>query len=257
VNLAANQLRYGYPGHTVGSDVALELCAGEVLCALGPNGGGKTTLFRTLLGLLEPLGGEITVADKPLKTLPRHELANIIGYVPQAHAGYFAFTVREMVLMGRTAHLGLFAMPSPLDHDTVDRAIQTLGITRLAEHLFTEISGGERQLALLARALAQGSSLLIMDEPTASLDLGNQILVMDQIRTLAKSGIGILFSTHDPEQAFWCADKVMLLRHGGLLSCGKPETVLNQENLRELYGVAVDIIELPGGRRACVPSFKS
>ncbi|MEK6592105.1 MAG: ABC transporter ATP-binding protein, partial [Pseudomonadota bacterium] len=254
MKLAANRLRYGYPGHIVGSDVSLTLCAGEVLCVLGPNGGGKTTLFRTLLGLLEPLGGEITIANEPLAAWPRHELAKVMAYVPQAHAGYFAFSVREMVLMGRTAHIGLFAAPAQRDRDAVERAIHTLGITHLAEHPYTQISGGERQLALIARALAQGSSLLIMDEPTASLDFGNQVLVLDQIRALAQTGIGILFSTHDPDQAFRCADSVMLLRQGGLLCSGAPDAVLNRDNLRALYGVAVDIVELPGGRRACVPA---
>lgn len=254
MKLAANRLSYGYPGHTVGSDVSLALCAGEVLCVLGPNGGGKTTLFRTLLGLLEPLGGEITAGGRALPAWPRHELAKIIGYVPQAHTGYFAFSVREMVLMGRTAHIGLFAAPSHRDRDAAERAIHSLGIAHLADHPYTQISGGERQLALIARALAQGSSLLIMDEPTASLDFGNQMLVLDQIRALAQAGIGVLFSTHDPDQAFWCAGGVVLLRQGGLLCSGTPDTVLNRDNLRELYGVTVDIVELPGGRRACVPT---
>lgn len=253
MKLAAKSLSYGYPGHIVGSDLNLQVSAGEVVCALGPNGGGKTTLFRTLLGLLEPLDGEITVDDRPLAAWPRHELAKIIGYVPQAHNGNFAFTVQEMVLMGRTTHIGLFAMPSREDRDATGRAIDTLGIAHLARHPYTQISGGERQLVLIARALAQGSSLLIMDEPTANLDIGNQMLVLEQIRTLTQSGIGILFSTHDPDQAFQCADGVMMLHAGGLLCSGPPAVVLSHKNLAELYGVAIEIVELADGRRTCVP----
>lgn len=253
MKLAAERLDYGYPGRSVGEDVSLELSAGEVLCVLGPNGSGKTTLLRTLLGLLPPQGGNIVLDGKPLAAWPRHALAKVMAYVPQAHGGYFAFSVRDLVLMGRTAHLGLFAVPAQRDREAAMRALEALGIAHLADQACTEISGGERQLAMIARALAQGATLLVLDEPTAGLDFGNQLRVLQQIEALAASGIGILFSTHDPDQALQCADQALLLRPGGLLCSGAPDTVLNRDNLRELYGVAVDIVELPGGRRACVP----
>jgi iron complex transport system ATP-binding protein len=252
MKLVVEGLGYGYPGRSVGRDVSLELGAGEVLCVLGPNGGGKTTLLRTLLGLLPPQGGTIFLDGRPLAAWPRHELARVMAYVPQAHAGHFAFSVCDIVLMGRTAHLGLFAVPAQRDCEAAMHALDTLGITHLAEQPYTRISGGERQLVLIARALAQGATLLVLDEPTAGLDFGNQLRVLQQIDTLAASGIGVVFSTHDPDQAFQCADQALLLRPGGPLCSGAPDAVLNRDNLRELYGVAVDVVELPNGRRACL-----
>jgi iron complex transport system ATP-binding protein len=254
MKLVAEHLAYGYHDRSVGRDVSLGIDAGEVLCVLGPNGGGKTTLLRTLLGLLPSQGGNIALDGRPLAAWPRHALARVMGYVPQAHAGYFAFSVRDIVLMGRTAHIGLFAAPAQRDRQAAAHALDTLGIAHLADQPCTQISGGERQLVLIARALAQGATLLVLDEPTAGLDFGNQIRVLEQIRALAASGMGVIFSTHDPDQAFQCADHALLLRPGGLLCSGAPDAVLNNENLRELYGVTVEVVELPGGRRACVPA---
>ena len=261
--LAAHDLGYGYGRRVIGSGVEFSLARGEVLCVLGPNGGGKTTLFRTLLGLLPRLGGRIEVCGEALERWSRNELARRVGYVPQQHAGYFSFSVRDIVLMGRTAHMGLFATPAAADHAAAARALATLGIEHLAEQSYTRISGGERQLALIARALAQGPQLLIMDEPTASLDFGNQLRVLEQLARLAGQGIGIVFSTHDPDQAFQCADLALLLAPGGMLRLGPPDQVITAATLRQLYGVEVTVVELEGtatgGRaaRACLPSFRT
>lgn len=256
MKLEANGLAFGYRKHPVGRDVSLALAAGEIVCLLGPNGGGKTTLFRTLLGLLPVQGGSVTLDGADLGALPRREVAKRIAYVPQAHVGYFPFTVREVVLMGRTAHLATFAGPSRRDRELADEALARLGLARLADAIYTQISGGERQLALIARALAQAAPLLVMDEPTASLDFGNQVRVLDQVTALARAGIGVLLSTHDPDQAFQCADRVALLRGGELIAQGPPAAVLTGERLRELYGVAVEVAEaaLADGtrRRVCL-----
>jgi iron complex transport system ATP-binding protein len=252
VRLEAQGLGYGYPGRAVGRDLNLALGAGEVLCVLGPNGGGKTTLFRTLLGLLAAQAGEVRLEGRALGALARSEVARRMGYVPQGHAAQFAFTVRDSVLMGRTAHIGLFAAPGAADRAAADRAIETLGIGTLAERVLTELSGGERQLAMIARALAQGARALVLDEPTASLDFGNQVRVLREIRRLAAEGYAVVFSSHDPGQAFLAASRVLLLAHGGAFRQGAPEEVITAENLRAVYGVDVRVAPIDGAR-VCLP----
>ena len=252
VALEARGLGYGYPGRAVGRGLELALAAGEVLCVLGPNGGGKTTLFRTLLGLLEAQAGEVRIEGAPLGALPRAEVARRMGYVPQGSVAQFAFTVRDAVLMGRTAHVGLFAAPGAADRAAADAAIATLGIAALADRVITELSGGERQLAMIARALAQGARVLVLDEPTASLDFGNQVRVLREIRRLAAEGYAVVFSSHDPSHAFLAAGRVLLLARGGMLRQGAPGEVITAENLRAVYGVEVRVATLDGAR-VCLP----
>lgn len=251
--LEVRSLAFGFPGRVVGRDVSFSLAAGEVMCVLGPNGGGKTTLFRTLLGLLERHSGSISIQAEPLESLSRGQIARAVGYVPQGHAGYFAYTVREMVLMGRTAHLAPFAAPGGTDRSVAERVLNALGIAQLAEKPVTEISAGERQLALVARALAQEPRLLVMDEPTASLDFGNQVRVLQTISELAASGIAILFSTHDPDHAFLSAHRALLLGQGRALEIGPPREVIRADTLERLYGVSIEVLPVAGGLHTCMP----
>ena len=255
MRLAVEGLAFGFPGRTVGQDVSFALAPGEILCVLGPNGGGKTTLFRTVLGLLAPHAGAIRLGEDRLENLPRGEVARRVGYVPQGHAGYFAFTVREFVLMGRTAHLGALAAPSRADRAIAERVLETLEIGHLAERPVTQISGGERQLALVGRALAQEPRLLVMDEPTASLDFGNQVRVLQTISRLAAKGMSILFATHAPDQAFLVARRVLLLAEGRALALGTPQEVIRADTLQRLYGVSVQVLPLPGGGHTCLPAL--
>ena len=252
--LEVGALSFGFPGRTIGRDVSFSLGAGEVLCVLGPNGGGKTTLFRTILGLLTRHGGSITLEGSALASLSRAEIARRVGYVPQGHSAYFAYTVREFVLMGRTAHLGVFASPAKKDFAVADQALESLGIAHLADKPVTEISGGERQLALVARALAQEPKLLVLDEPTANLDFGNQVRVLQRIGALAGSGIAILFSSHDPDHAFLCARRALLLAEGRVLEIGTPREVIRADTLERMYGVSVKVIDLGGGAHTCLPA---
>jgi iron complex transport system ATP-binding protein len=233
--LEARGLSFGYDGTPVGEGVDLDLAGGEIVCLLGPNGGGKTTLFRTLLGVLPPIAGEVAVAGRPLSRWSRRERARLLGWVPQAHAGLFAFTVEEVVLMGRTARHGRYTAPSRHDHEVVGAALRQLGIERLAGRVYTQISGGERQLTLIARALAQEAGLLIFDEPTASLDFGNQLRVLAEIRRLKGEGIGVLMSTHQPEHALEVADRIALLESGRLVAQGPPRETATPERLAHLY----------------------
>jgi iron complex transport system ATP-binding protein len=253
--LSADNLAFGYHGKPVGSGVSLDIRLGEVLCLLGPNGGGKTTLMKTLLGLLPPLAGAVRLDGEDMAAWSRRRLARAIGYVPQAHAAFFPFAVSDIVLMGRSAHLGLFAAPSRHDRAVAARALDTLAIGHLHDRVYTEISGGERQLVLIARALAQEPRILIMDEPTASLDFGNQLRVLGRIAGLAASGMAVLFSTHDPDHVFLCGDRVALLHGGYMEAVGVPEAVITPAALKRLYGVDVQVVELPDHQtRTCVPS---
>jgi iron complex transport system ATP-binding protein len=253
--LSVESLAFGYADRRVGRDLSFSLAAGEVMCVLGPNGSGKTTLFRTLLGLLPAQGGKIALHSSDLSSLSRSEIARLTGYVPQAQLPYFAYTVREMVLMGRSAHLGAFASPGEKDFAVADRALEAVGIAQLAARAVTEISAGERQLALVARALAQEPRLLIMDEPTASLDFGNQVRVMQRISALAASGISILFSTHHPDQAFFCAHRAVLLLEGRILASGVPRDVVTSATLERMYGVPMRVVPVEGGGYACLPAI--
>ncbi len=255
--LAVKNLGFGYGGRRVGSGITLELNASEVLCLLGPNGSGKTPLFKTLLGLLPSQEGVVLIDGMDVRELSRDAIARRISYVPQAHAAFFPYTVREVVLRGRTAHLGLFAVPSARDHAAALNAIRRMGIVHLADAIYTQISGGERQLALIARALAQDARMVIMDEPTVNLDFGNQVRVLQRIRALADEGIGVLLSTHDPDHAFLCADRVAMLHQGQLAACGVPEAEITAQRLRQIYGVEVTVaaVDLNGAgqRNVCLP----
>ena len=259
MRLQVDNLAFGYRGKVVGSGVSFVLNAGEVLCLLGPNGAGKTTLFKTILRLLTPIGGVISADGEAIALWPRQRLARVFGYVPQAQIGLFPFTLRDVVLMGRTAHIGLFATPSARDQQVADEILDLLRIGHLADHPYTEVSGGERQLSLIARALAQEPQVLVMDEPTASLDFGNQVRVLSEIKTLARRGIAVILSTHDPDQAFLCAHQVAILHHGRLAHSGPPQEVITPAILRAVYGIEVEIaqIESAAGEKhlICLPSF--
>ena len=243
-------LRTGNGRRVVSESVDLSIVAGEVLCLLGPNGCGKTTLFRTVLGLLPPLAGRVLVQGQPVQHWPRAEFARRVGYVPQAQAGVFAFEALDMVLMGRAARLPLLARPSGADRTMALACMQRLQIAHLAARRYTELSGGERQLVLIARALAQEPALLVMDEPTASLDFGNQIRVLEQIEALSAQGMAMLLSTHQPEHGLRVASRIALLGHGRLLGVGEPRAVAMPAALAELYGISEAAIaaHLSGGR---------
>jgi iron complex transport system ATP-binding protein len=249
-------LTIGYPDHTVGSGLNVQIATGEVLALLGPNGGGKTTLLKTLLGLLKPKAGEVQLGGKSLGLYSIRERARVVAYVPQVHVGTFAFTVETVVLMGRSAHGNLFSRPNAHDREVAQSALERFGIAQLSQRPYTEISGGERQLVLLARALAQEPQFIVLDEPTASLDFGNQGKVMREIKALAASGHGVLFTTHDPNHALRAADRAFLLRDGTCLAEGRVAQVLNRTQLEALYRAPVEqLADTDTGGAAFLPGW--
>src|SRR5262245_12977006 len=251
--LEGRDLSIGYRDRVVGRKLDVALVAGQVVALLGPNGGGKTTLLKTLTGLIPPLAGEIHIDGTPLKQLTVRDRACLIGYVPQVHIGAFAFSVEDVVLMGRGAHRSLFAGPSPNDYEVARSAIKRVGIAHLAGRPYTMISGGERQLALIARTLAQQAQIVLLDEPTSNLDFGNQGKVMREIRSLADHGLAIALSTHDPNQALHNADRAILIKNGRCYASGPCREVLTLSNLRALYEAEIMAVDGDGQIRAFLP----
>ena len=257
MRLSARALAFGFPGRVVGRDLDLEIAPGEVVCLLGPNGGGKTTLMRTLLGVIASLGGEVWLGERRIGDWLPHERARRVAYVPQAAESYFDFSVMEMVEMGRSAYRGAFGSPSNADRAASATALERLGIAHLAGRPIHEVSGGERQLVLVARALATGAEILVMDEPTANLDFGNQALILAEIGRLRETGKTVLLSTHQPDHAYRVADRALLLREGCVAALGPVASVLTSEALTALFGRPVEVLAVEtaaGTRRVCVPS---
>ncbi len=234
-------LSFSYGGAPVLRDLSFSTRGGEVIALLGPNGVGKSTLFRCLLGFLKPTAGEILVSGRGLSSYSRRDLAREIAYIPQSHSPTFNYTVRESVLMGVTARLGPLESPTEEQQSLVMQTLSQLGIAHLAGRGSQNISGGERQLMLIARALVQDARVLIMDEPTANLDYGNSYRVMERIARLGSEGYTVLFSSHDPNQAFRYATRVLALKGGTLLADGAPARVLTEPVLSALYGVSVAV----------------
>ena len=234
-------------------NISFSIEKGDVLCILGPNGTGKTTLIKTINGLHEVNSGSISLNGTNIKELSYNDIAKIVGYIPQGHIPSFPFKVFDVVLMGRSPYINLSASPKEEDKEIALNALKTLGIEDLKDKSYTNLSGGERQLVFLARVLAQEPDLLILDEPTNHLDFGNQIKLLEMIEQLSQLGLAVIMSSHYPDHAFLAASKVAIMKDRTFIDFGTPEDVLTEENLNKAYGIDVKLVELEDNRKICVP----
>ena len=247
---------FSYDGKTeIFSDLNLTMENREVFCILGPNGIGKTTLLKSLMGLHPLKSGTIAIDGRDLKSIPRRELAKLVSFIPQTVQFSFPYKVLDVVLMGRTPHLNAMAQPSDEDYQRSLEAIERLGIRDLVYRPCTQLSGGQMQLVMFARALAQEARFLLLDEPTNHLDYGKQMQTLDIIREMKHQGVGLIMTTHNPDHTFMASDKVAIMNRGRFTSVGTPDEVVTRQNLKEIYGIDVDIIEYAGefARKVCIP----
>lgn len=261
MRLELNNVSCGYDKEKpILTGVTMNLEDGDICCILGPNGVGKTTLFKTVLGMLPILRGTMSIDGEDITGWSAKKKAQTLAYVAQAHIPTFPYKAEDIVMMGRIGQVSRFAQPTRHDFEVVERAMDDMGLDYLHGKVYTEISGGERQLLMIAKALAQEPDILILDEPTANLDFGNMARVLAKMKALAKTGLCILFTSHLPDQAFLCEAKTALLLRNEPLVFGSCEQVITTRNLNRAYHAPVQIAEIIGADghplRLCAPKLE-
>lgn len=254
--LTAHGVSFGYQRKAVMEGLSLSVEEGGVLALLGPNGSGKTTLLKLLLGLLKPASGSVMLQGRNIHAMPHKELAQQLAYVPQVHKESFAYRVIDVALMGRMPHKPFFSRYTAEDRQIAQDALEKMGIAGLAERPYTEISGGERQLALIARAMTQGARTVLMDEPTNGLDYGNQVRLLERLKKLSRHGYTFVFSTHHPDHALSVADRVVMMQDGAVLHDGPAADTVTSASLEQLYGVDVRLYDVEENVPICVPAVR-
>ena len=235
--------RHPHAPQPIVREVSFAVPEGRLAVLLGPNGSGKTTLFKCVAGLWHPERGSIQFDGNDIARLSSRQRARLLAVVPQEHTPPFPYSVMEAVLMGRAPHVGLYAAPSARDEESAWAALLAVGVSHLAERPYTRISGGERQLVLIARALAQEAPLLLLDEPTSHLDFRNQYMVLETVRRIAaEKGLTVLMTLHDPNLAAFFAHQVVMLKGGTVVADGTPAEVMTEDNLAQLYNICIGII---------------
>ena len=239
-------------------NISFTLAQGEILSILGRNGIGKSTLIRCLLGLMPLHEGWVLLSGKDISRLNRMQMAALVGYVPQAGQVIFPFSVFEFVLMGRAPHISLFKTPSPSDIRITAKTLERIGISHLADKSIADISGGERQMVMIARAINQSPRLLILDEPTSQLDVANQLKVLSIIEKLSKEGVAVIMTTHFPDHGFLISQRIAIMGDGGFKAVGKAEEVITPGNLFDAYGIHIHVCRVEtAGRPVCIPVLDS
>jgi iron complex transport system ATP-binding protein len=236
-------------------DINFSIQKSDVLCVLGPNGSGKTTLLKCLTNILELTKGQVLLDNKDIRSLNRKEISKKIAYLPQTHSALFPFPVLEVAVMGRGPHLKITESPTEEDYDIAKANLEMLGIAHLAERPYTKISGGQRQLALIAMVLTQEPEILLLDEPTSHLDFGNQVRLLELIEKFAGTKeLAVVFTSHYPDHAFHLSCKAALMNNKQFINVGDCETALTEENLKEIYCVDVKVVYIESAdSKVCVP----
>jgi iron complex transport system ATP-binding protein len=235
--LEGRNLTFAYDDRTVLKDATLALEPGELVALVGPNGAGKSTMLHVLLGLLAPSAGTVALEGRPLGGFSRREIARKVAFLPQEVRSDFAFTVRELVGMGRLPHLGRFRPEGPEDVLAIEAALDATGTRSFALRLASELSGGERQRVILARAIAQSTDVLLLDEPTSSLDVAHQLEVLDVLQGLVDRGKSVALAVHDLSLAARFADRIVVLYEGRVVAEGKPAEVVTEQLLERYFGI--------------------
>lgn len=241
--IIVDQLCYDYGKKEVLKQISFTANSGQNFYLLGPNGAGKSTLFRCIMGHLKPSSGHIYLNDKEVKAYSAKELAMKVAYIPQSCQPSFNYSVLQVAMMGRTAHLSAFAFPNKRDYEMAYKVLEQLDIANKANQGICEVSGGEKQLAMIARALVQEAEILLMDEPTSNLDYGNQIRIQQQMKKLSERGLLVVQSCHNPQHAMLFSDQVIVISQGSIIAAGKAEAVICASLLQQLYAIQVQVRE--------------
>jgi len=255
--LEIRDVSFGYSDTLILDKINFTINSGEVFCILGPNGCGKTTLLDCILGWLKPCAGKIMLKGKDVGNLSARQIARHLAYVPQMHEKTFPYLVQDIVLMGRASYLKPFAAPSREDVAIAQKALQKVGIAHLWDRHYTQLSGGEGQLVMVARALAQNSPVIIMDEPTAHLDYQNELVILETVVELVKqTGLSILMATHVPNHCYYFENqgiktRAALIKNKSIMALGSPSEVLSEKNLEGLYNIEASIVNcvINGGEK--------
>jgi iron complex transport system ATP-binding protein len=254
--ITVKNIHFSYPKQKVLEGIDFSLHPGEVVSLLGPNGCGKSTLIRLILKLIKTNQGEIWLENKTINHYSHREIAKYIAYIPQYHNVPFNYSVLEMVLMGRISKGGFFTTPSLKDKTIAYASLEQIGIAHLANRPFGHLSGGQKQMVLLARALAQEVTTFIMDEPVSGLDYGNQIRLLELISELSKQGYTFLKTTHYPDHALMVSSRVVVMNKGKIIADGKPKDVITSQMIHDVYGIEANLIT-QNNNTWCIPTFSN
>ena len=248
-------LSFTYPAHhhMVLENVSLDIAEGDVVSILGVNGAGKSTLLNCMLGFNRPQAGEIFLMDRNLRSMPEREIASVVGYVPQSHTPAFGHTVFEFVQMGCASRIGFLSHPGKKEHEDTAAALTEMGIAHLSNRPYTELSGSERQQAIIARAIVTHPRIILFDEPTAHLDVGNQIRVLRLIKQFSEKGFAVVITTHNPDHALLLGGSTAIIDNDGHLNYGKTEDIITEESFENVYGSGIKLKYIEElGRKVCL-----